>query len=55
VTFKAAGKEIGSATVSGGTASVTTSSLKSGSIHINAIFKGTGFATASGGLVQQVN
>jgi hypothetical protein len=41
--------------VVGGVASVTLSSLKTGSTQINAKFQGAGFATFASGLVQVVN
>jgi hypothetical protein len=41
--------------VSSGVASITLSSLKTGSTTINAKFQGTGFATVGKSLVQVVN
>jgi hypothetical protein len=55
VTFKAAGQVVGVVPVSGGVASITLSSLKTGSTTINAKFQGTGFATVVKSLVQVVN
>lgn len=55
VTFKAAGKVVGVVPVSNGVASITLSSLKTGSTTINAKFQGTGFATVVKSLVQVVN
>jgi hypothetical protein len=55
VTFKAANKVVGVVPVAGGVASVTLSSLKTGSTQISAKFQGTGFATIAKGLVQVVN
>lgn len=55
VTFKAAGQVVGVVPVSNGVASITLSSLKTGSTTINAKFQGTGFATVVKSLVQVVN
>jgi hypothetical protein len=55
VTFKAANKVVGVVPVVGGVASVTLSSLKTGSTQINAKFQGAGFATFASGLIQVVN
>ena len=55
VTFKAANQVVGVVPVSGGVASITLSSLKTGSTQINAKFRGTGFATVGKSLVQIVN
>jgi hypothetical protein len=55
VTFKAANKVVGIVPVVGGTASVTLSSLKTGSTQISAKFQGAGFASVVKSLVQVVN
>jgi hypothetical protein len=55
VTFKAVGQVVGVVPVSGGVASITLSSLKTGSTTINAKFQGAGFATVVKSLVQLVN
>jgi hypothetical protein len=55
VTFKAANKVVGVVPVVGGVASVTLSSLKTGSTQISAKFQGAGFVNVSHGLVQVVN
>jgi hypothetical protein len=55
VTFKAGTKVVGIVPVAGGVASVTLSSLKTGSTQITAKFQGAGFATVTKGLVQVVN
>jgi hypothetical protein len=55
VTFKAGTKVVGIVPVAGGVASVTLSSLKTGSTHISANFQGTGFAPITKGLAQVVN
>jgi len=55
VTFKAAGKVLGTVPVSGGVASLTVSSLKVGSTVISAKFQGTGFTTIAKSLTQVVN
>jgi len=55
VTFKAANQVVGVVPVSGGVASITLSSLKTGSTTINAKFQGTGFATVVKSLAQVVN
>jgi hypothetical protein len=55
VTFKAAGKVVGVVPVSNGVASITLSSLKTGSTTIIAKFQGAGFVTVVKSLVQVVN
>lgn len=55
VTFKAGSTVLGVVPVAGGVASVTYSSLKTGSTQITAKFQGTGFVTSTKGLVQVVN
>ncbi len=55
VTFKAAATVLGVVPVVGGVASVTYSSLKTGSTNINAKFTGSGFVTVSKTLAQVVN
>jgi len=55
VTFKADGQVVGVVPVSGGVASITLSSLKTGSTTISAKFQGTGFATVVKSLLQVVN
>lgn len=55
VTFKAASQVLGTVPVVGGVASITVSSLKSGSTLISAKFQGTGFTTIVRSLTQVVN
>jgi hypothetical protein len=55
VTFKAANQVVGVVPVSGGVASITLTSLKTGSTQISAKFQGTGFVTAVKSLSQVVN
>lgn len=55
VTFKAASQIVGVVPVSGGVASITLSSLKTGSTTISAKFQGSGFATVVKSLSQVVN
>ena len=55
VTFKAAGHVLGVVPVVGGVASVTVSSLKTGSTLVSAKFQGTGFTTIVRSLSQAVN
>jgi hypothetical protein len=55
VTFKAGSTVLGVVPVAGGTASVTYSSLNTGSTQITAKFQGAGFVTSTKGLVQVVN
>lgn len=55
VTFKAAGHVLGVIPVVGGVASVTVSSLKTGSTLVSAKFQGTGFTTIVRSLSQVVN
>ena len=55
VTFKAANKVVGVVPVASGVASITLSSLKTGSTNISAKFVGTGFATVTKSLSQVVN
>ncbi|MGB9074182.1 MAG: Ig-like domain-containing protein [Terriglobales bacterium] len=55
VTFKAANQVVGVVPTVSGMASITLSSLKTGSTHINAKFQGTGFGNSAAILVQVVN
>lgn len=55
VTFKAGATVLGTVPVASGVASITVSSLKTGSTHIAAMFVGTGFATVAKSLSQIVN
>jgi hypothetical protein len=55
VTFKAGNKVLGVVPVAGGSASITVTSLKTGTTNINAKFQGTGFATVTKALSQVVN
>lgn len=55
VTFKAASQVLGTVPVVGGVASLTVSSLKTGSTLISAKFQGTGFTTIVRSLTQVVN
>lgn len=55
VTFKAANKVVGVVAVVAGVASITLSSLKTGSTNISAKFEGTGFAKVVKSLSQIVN
>ena len=55
VTFRANGKVIGVVPVVSGVASITVSSLKTGSVNITAQFAGAGFTTIAKSLSQVVN
>jgi hypothetical protein len=55
VTFKARNKVVGVVPIVGGAATITVSSLKTGSTNIVAKFQGTGFANVTRSLVQVVN
>jgi hypothetical protein len=56
VQFFVNGNSIGSATVTGGVASITDSSLPGGSDTVTAVYSGdTNFATSTGSLIQNVN
>ena len=55
VTFKAGTQVVGTVPLSGGVATITLSSLKTGSTRITAKFQGTGFNGVTRGLVQVVN